>query len=93
MKNADLPAMPTYELNGQNVLQDTSYGLTKREYFAAHAPDAPSMFADLVPMNDEENKLTSDADSAGWAKYFARVQIEWRWYYADMMMESQEGEA
>lgn len=37
MKNADKPSMPTYELNGQNVLQDTSYGLTKREQFAAMA--------------------------------------------------------
>ena len=37
MKNADMPAMPTYELNGQNVLEDTSYGLTKREMFAMHA--------------------------------------------------------
>lgn len=37
MKNADMPAMPTYELNGQNFLEDTSYGLTKREHFAAMA--------------------------------------------------------
>lgn len=37
LQNKDMPAMPTYELNGQNVLQDTSYGLTKREMFAMHA--------------------------------------------------------
>ena len=37
MRNADTPAMPTYELNGQGVLEDTSYGLTKREMFAMHA--------------------------------------------------------
>ena len=37
MKNADMPAMPTYELNGQNILEDSSYGLTKREMFAMNA--------------------------------------------------------
>lgn len=37
MNNGDMPAHPTYELNGQNVLEDTSYGLTKREQFAMAA--------------------------------------------------------
>lgn len=37
MKNGNMPAMPTYELNGQNVLEDTSYGMTKREQFAMAA--------------------------------------------------------
>lgn len=37
MKNANMPINPTLELNGQGLLEDTSYGLTKREYFAAMA--------------------------------------------------------
>jgi len=67
MKNADMPAMPTYELNGQNVLQDTSYGLTKREHFAGLAlnglmSDASAMF-EMAPEGEDP------------ARYFAKTSV------------------
>ena len=43
-------------------------GLTKREYFAAHAPNPPSHW------HGGSNDFTSF--------------IEWRWYYADKMIEA-----
>lgn len=37
MKNANTPISPILELNAKGQLEDTSYGLTKREYFVAMA--------------------------------------------------------
>lgn len=52
-------------------------GLTRREYFAAHAPDVPTWFmaADhREAIRDQSNKRQAD-------RYFA-----WRWHYADRML-------
>ena len=37
MKNADMPAMPVYETDGEGILQLLTTGLTKREMFAMAA--------------------------------------------------------
>lgn len=55
----------------------TSYrsGMTLRDYFAAHAPEPPIFYIE----NADEQKSYSD------------IYFEWRWHYADKMMELRHG--
>lgn len=81
MKNKDLPAMPTpYAeitncMGGKDELYCDNTGLTKREYYAAHAPDMPEFW-----FNEQEH------DGSSYTEFRVRMMCKWRWHYADMML-------
>lgn len=97
MKNADLPAMPqsatdegygcnyTGSFNGQ-----VPTGLTKREMFAMHAPQCPEWFIDEFRARDGVeliyNPATGSHDKLS-LKQRKQIWIEWRYAYADLMLE------
>ena len=76
MKNKDLPAMP-FEGGQNNGIQPSS-GLTKREYFASHAPDMPELW-----FSEQEH------DGSNYTEFRVRMMCKWRWHYADMMLEGE----
>jgi len=122
MNNKDLPAMPIPLTDGQGFSHHTEAdGLTKREYFAAHAPDMPEWYrihnrcSILMPED-----VLSDVELTDYQEYrrgnygheryhegekasihyneecrkhnykeAMRVFAEWRWHYADMMLEGE----
>ena len=131
MKNKDLPAMPLTgdaytdlagHLNKGQGFEPECLGLTKREYFAAHAPDMHEWYriqnrsqilnpedvlsdAELADYKEyqgdnygyeryEEGEAASARYSEEWFKHDCkesmRVFTEWRWHYADMMLESEK---
>ena len=100
MKNADLPAMP---LSGDAYQDFADYdgtisksynpecqGLTKREMFAMHAPQCPEWFIDeFRARGDVEliyNTATGSHDKLS-LKQRKQIWIEWRYAYADIMLE------
>ena len=88
MKNKDLPAMPTTEDSGE-----PSQGLTKREYFAASAPDMPPHWLATFSYTEEEDELMmkeyGHTENCECARY-TRALVAWRWHYADMMLEGEK---
>lgn len=52
--------------------KENFYGLTKREYFAAHAPEMPKWFSDYQYRSSAIEKLA--------------LLAQWRWAYADAMI-------
>lgn len=69
MNNSDMPAMPcqvsvTPDRTGQVPYQFgnndfVAPGLTKREYFAAHAPEMPAWFNNKYPEIDGIDRLVA----------------------------------
>lgn len=57
MKNADMPAMPTWELDGQGSQEMTAAGLTKREYIAALVVQGLASNSRLVDTGEKRAKL------------------------------------
>lgn len=57
LDNRDMPAFPVPERDGEYI------GLTKWEYFAAHAPEVPDWF----PYNSRD----SEGRFFHWRKYYA----------------------
>ncbi len=86
MSNAENPAFPAIE----NWRVDS--GLTKREYFAAHAPEVPHYFERrmvpkfVVNIDDKlmQKKLVPESDEAR--------MMRWRVFYADAMLAALRGE-
>jgi len=56
--------------NGQSW-EESSPGMSKRQYFAAHAPEVPGWFEGHPPLSQETRK---------------EIFFEWRFYYADEML-------
>jgi hypothetical protein len=70
MSNADMPAMPFQELDSMgNPFGYMSWGLTKREYFAAHAPDMPEGF------NSRHPELNQMARMVAWRYAYADAML------------------
>lgn len=92
MKNKDLPAMPIPLNDGQSFSHHgEADGLTKREYFAAHAPDMPEGWIARVPFTKEEQQKMSERTHARLSsERYARAIVAWRWHYADMMLEGEK---
>lgn len=88
MKNKDLPAMP-FE-GGQNNGLQPSTGITKREYFAAHAPDMPNEWLTTQEFTHEEERDDADGVEGVYLRYRLRCMIAWRWHYADIMLEGEK---
>ncbi|MCG9699669.1 hypothetical protein L1D19_05920 [Vibrio natriegens] len=96
MKNADMPAMPqtiTDSNDGSGLvgshMEDEWQGLTKREYFALHAPECPGWFRDLW-VEEPENESFSIESSGEVIISFAgelRIERDWRYKFADLMLE------
>lgn len=80
MNNKDLPAMP-FEGGANNGIQPSS-GMTKREYFAAHAPDMPDEWLMLREQQEGPNNVFERLECR------VSALVAWRWHYADMMLES-----
>lgn len=88
MKNADMPAMPV-DKGLRVALQDSyldvnPFGITKREMFAMHAPDTPQWF---IKRFASKNGLYNYSDTSIGFDNMMRVTKEWRYAYADMMLE------
>lgn len=77
MKNADHPISPILDLN-----HDLSglRGLTKREYFAAHAPEVPEWFIHTEPKNPKEPKSWTDMSDNDPFKEAAREWFQYPCY-------------
>ena len=100
MKNADMPAMPLagdayHDFSNYDGTSKTSYnpecqGLTKREMFAMNAPQCPEWFIDEFRARDDVeliyNPATGGHDKLS-LKQRKRIWIEWRYAYADLMLE------
>lgn len=77
MKTADMPASP---INNPDLWLPVER-LTKREYFAAHAPDVPDWF---LPADQAYANRVSDH------KKKAEIFFEWRVFYANKMLAELE---
>lgn len=102
IKNADQPASPTPYMdvnsNGGELFCDQQ-GLTKREVFAMHAPDVPDWFEREFSMTHSENKDYYQLHHDEFAEICpttyqdilpkGRMALlkEWRYAYADLMLE------
>lgn len=80
MKNADMPAMPTWELNGKGDPEMTGEGCTKREYFAGLAMQS------VIAAKHEEIKWWTDEVKH---QSFAQAAVS----YADALLAELEKEA
>jgi hypothetical protein len=80
MSNADMPAMPSSAdscsidaiTNSSVTIEDMALwnrGLTKREYFAAHAPDMPYWF------NSRHPELNQMARMVAWRYAYADAML------------------
>lgn len=70
-------------------------GLTKREYFAAHAPPMPEWFlprvlptfsAEMDMNNPNTSEKASEEIHHKKREYLSNQLRRWRWYYADTML-------
>lgn len=82
------PAFPRVEPGITGEPTFVAYGLSVRDYFAAHAPDVPDSFPPLAV-----RKLEIVEDYGGLKRQRVRTQenyeermIRWRWHYADLMV-------
>ena len=67
--------------------------LTKREMFAMNAPDVPDWFMSKHCGDEQYGFYHGTYNSKEWRfglKGKEKIFFEWRWHYADMML--QEGE-
>jgi hypothetical protein len=91
MNNADIPAMPNSTnscsidaiTNSSVTIEEMALwnrGLTKREYFAAHAPPTPAWFE-----FDSNEQKPPAPEQPGPAYGVARIAA-WRYAYADAML-------
>lgn len=75
------PAFP-FQCQGATTAPKIYYGMTLREYFAAHAPAVPESFerCRYYETHGVGNYVENDIDR----------MIRWRWYYADAMLRRRE---
>lgn len=96
MKNGDMPAMPMITLteesqyNGMKYVEakNTYSGLTKREHFAASAPEAPSWFKNYLYEKDPNYRQIEHHKGA--ADIGSYLFFAWRTYYADALLAELE---
>lgn len=70
-------------------LQSQGNNLTKKEYFAAHAPDMPEKWiSDFKYTREEKNNISESTADKVYMRRYMRALVSWRWHYADMMLEN-----
>jgi hypothetical protein len=90
------PAFPTLDNAGQGVVL-REWGMTKRDYFAAHAPDQPENWSapmHLLMKSQRQPHTHGQAEVAEWhhQDFSVRMhnilmhEVSWRWAYADAMI-------
>lgn len=98
ISNKDMPAMPSqwkdFDSCGVEVTRESYHGLTKREMFAMHAPMVEVLFArDYAFRNNENKSLVVLYKSEGIYQLTLKGEMqllkEWRYAYADMMLEEE----
>lgn len=75
------PAFPAQELNPSVAQTDLSWGLTKREYFAAHAPIT---FMEAYAQCQFHRRALNDAERGALWAFMAMMRLE----YADALIEA-----
>ena len=72
-------------------------GMTLREYFAAHAPQAPDQWLPRQPAPERPRDFNSPTRTEEWVAYHQALSdwllaslVEWRWTYADAMLAARE---
>ncbi|OHX38910.1 hypothetical protein BB048_10215 [Vibrio parahaemolyticus] len=96
MKNADIPVMPMVDEFGMpfNSLPKElcTTGLTKREYFALHAPEVPSWFKEAWGATPENERFISPIPQTKKRlrisnEGMAKLERDWRYKFADLMLD------
>lgn len=78
------PAFPTENAMQTGPSSCRYEGMTMRDYFAAHAPEVPAFF---LPADLEDARRNSEKQKILAARFF-----QWRWFYADMMLKTRDGQ-
>ena len=69
--------------------QSSSGGMSLRDYFAAHAPPPPRGW--IVDGKDQNYRLAKKMLTRAGTDIYA--EIEWRWFWADCMLEARNQNA
>lgn len=88
MKNADLPAMPiSAELGAQWLAGTHTFsGLTKREYFMAHAPEPPEWFEPVMSEQKPTEAFSDPAANRWLVEYKRQRYLQWPGVWADAIL-------